>query len=99
AGRGLPPRRRPGRASRPGAAAAAGAARPASPGRRGRTPAQQRALLLVVLGLVVQPQDVLAEVAGRIVPDRVDVVRAVLDVVVLDDERRPLHPVIVGLAA
>jgi hypothetical protein len=29
----------------------------------------------------------------------VDVVRAVLDVVVLDHERRPLHAVVVGLAA
>src|SRR5262249_10259158 len=55
--------------------------------------------LLVVLGLVVGPEDVLAEVARGGVPDGVHVIGAGLGVVVLDDECRPLDPIVVRLAA
>src|SRR5208337_3375020 len=40
-----------------------------------------------------------AEVAGEIAPHRVDVVRAILRVVVFDQEGRRLHAVIVRVAA
>jgi hypothetical protein len=39
-----------------------------------------------------------AEVPHRVSPDRVDVVGIVLRVVVLDEQARPLDPVVVGLA-
>jgi len=44
---------------------------------------------------VVGAQHVRAEVAAGIVPDRVDVVRVVLGVVVLDEQRRPVEAVVV----
>src|SRR5262245_4509649 len=48
--------------------------------------------------LEVLAQDVSSEVAVEIPPDRVNVVAVVLGVVVLDQERRALHAVIVLLA-
>jgi hypothetical protein len=45
--------------------------------------------------LVVRPERIEAEVALRIVPHRVDVVRVVLRVVVLDEQRRPVEAVVV----
>ena len=50
-------------------------------------------------GRDVLAQQVAAEVVGEVAPDRVDVVAVVLGVVVLDEERRPLDPVVVLLAA
>src|SRR5262249_56580241 len=47
---------------------------------------------------VVLSKEVDAEVALRVAPHRVDVVRAVLGVVVLHDEVASLHPVVVTLA-
>ena len=44
-------------------------------------------------------QQVAAEVAGEVAPYRVDVVAVVLRVVVLDEERRALDPIVVLLAA
>jgi hypothetical protein len=44
---------------------------------------------------VVGTQHVRAEVAAGIVPDRVDVARVVLGVVVLDEQRRPVEAVVV----
>src|SRR5689334_15709000 len=50
----------------------------------------------VVRGRVVLGQKVLAPVTGELPPDRVNVARVVLDVVVLDDECRPLDRVVVA---
>src|SRR5204863_12724 len=47
--------------------------------------------------LDVLAEQVLPEVAVEVAPDRVDVVGVVLGVVVLDEERRPLHAVVVPL--
>ena len=44
----------------------------------------------VMLGQYVAP-----EIALEVSPNRVDVVRVVLDVVVLDDKRRTLDPIVV----
>ena len=53
---------------------------------------------LVMTGLVVQLQQVHAEVAVEIAPDGVDVVGVVLRVVVFDQERRGLHAIVVRVA-
>src|SRR5690606_15800872 len=52
---------------------------------------------MVRRGLVVQPQDVRTEIVGAIPPDGMDVVRSILDVIVLDEEGGALDPVVVGL--
>ena len=49
-------------------------------------------------GFQVFPQKVAPEIAAEIAPDRVNVVRVVLRVVVLDEEGRTLHPVVMLLA-
>src|SRR4029077_3892880 len=51
----------------------------------------------MVGALVVGAERVHAEVVSRIVPDRVDVVRPVLRVVVLDEERRAVQAGVVGV--
>src|SRR5690606_14001882 len=51
-----------------------------------------------VMGLIVLAQQVAAEVAVEIPPDRVDVVRPVLRVRVFEEEGRALHAVVVRLA-
>src|SRR5690606_15504516 len=50
-------------------------------------------------GCEVLAEQIAAEVAVEVAPHRVDVVAVVLRVVVLDQERRPLDPVVVALAA
>jgi hypothetical protein len=55
-------------------------------------------LLAVRRGGVVFAGQVLTEVSVEIPPDGVDVIGVVLRVVVLDQEGRPLDPVIVPLA-
>src|ERR1700675_1840062 len=58
----------------------------------------QRRVMLgvpVVAVLVVGAQFVGTECVARVVPDRVDVVRVVLSVVVLDQDRGPVQPVVV----
>lgn len=47
----------------------------------------------------VLPDQVGAEVAREVAPHRVDVIRVVLRVVVLDQKGRPLHPVVVARTA
>src|SRR5262249_5972989 len=54
--------------------------------------------VVVVGGLVVGAEQVHAEIVPRIVPDRMDVVGAILRVVVLDQERRAVQPVVVRLS-
>src|SRR2546425_13305371 len=52
----------------------------------------------MVSTFVVGAERVGAEVVSRVMPHRVDVVRLVLAVVVLDEERRAVQPVVVRLA-
>ena len=49
---------------------------------------------LRVVQTVVLGQHVVAEVVGRVPPGRMDVVPVSLGVVVLDEQRRPLDPVV-----
>ena len=51
----------------------------------------------LVGALVVLGQKIPAEIPLYVAPHRVDVVRAVLGVVVLDEERTPLQAIVVGL--
>jgi hypothetical protein len=44
-------------------------------------------------------QQIPAEIAAEIAPDRVYVIRVVLRVVVFDQERRALYPVVMGRAS
>src|SRR5262249_44557552 len=53
---------------------------------------------VLVTVLVVRAKKIAAEVAPRIVPHRMDVIRSVLRVVELDQQRRSVNPVIVGAA-
>ena len=48
---------------------------------------------------VMTRQGVVAEVATGFAPDRVNVIRAVLRVVVLDEDRRPVKAIVMTLAA
>src|SRR5438094_2879608 len=54
--------------------------------------------MVVGRGAVVLGQQVRAEIALEIAPDAVDMVGIVLGVVILDQERRSLNPVVVTLA-
>jgi hypothetical protein len=56
---------------------------------------QPAVLLRVMAGRVMLLEQVLAEVAAQVAPDRVDVIGVVLRVVQLDQERRGLNAVIV----
>src|SRR5919204_5018999 len=55
--------------------------------------------LRVRCGFQMLPQQIASEISLEVAPHRVDVVRVVLRVVVLDEEGRPLHAVVVFLAA
>ena len=48
--------------------------------------------------VVMLPEEIFAEIVFEIAPDGVDVVGVVLGVVVFEQERWPLHAVIVGFA-
>src|SRR5215813_10613480 len=54
-------------------------------------------ILLAVRGLMVHGQEIETEVAVEVAPDRVNMIGAVLNVVVLDQKRRPLDAIVMGL--
>src|SRR5206468_12796877 len=75
---------------------------PSPPGARatrGRSFQSRRSALVVRRRLQVLAKEVAPEVAVEVAPHRVNVVAVVLRVVVLDEERRSLHAVVVLLPA
>src|SRR5438105_622842 len=58
---------------------------------------QQRQRSSLMVPVVVLSEQVFAEIVGGVTPDGVDVVGVVLGVVKLDQERRPVHAVVMPL--